>query len=63
MRAQIMLSMLLMLAVSTAFVLSLAALFMGIVRIHAIGAGRLGSYLADSDNALARSALPYSEFT
>jgi hypothetical protein len=62
MKAQLMLSMLFMLAVSMAFVLSLAALFMGISRTYANGSGTLGNYLTESDNALAQSILPYAEF-
>jgi hypothetical protein len=62
MKAQLMLSMLLMLAVSTAFVLSVAALFMGISKTYADGAVQLGTYVAVSDNALAQSTLPYPAF-
>jgi hypothetical protein len=62
MNAQLMLSMLLMLAVSTAFVLFLAALFISADRSYANGAGALSACIASSENAIMRSALPYSEF-
>jgi hypothetical protein len=62
MKAQLMLSMLLMLAVSMAFALSMAMLFTGVSRAYTGGTGSIRNYTAESDNALAQSALPYSEF-
>jgi hypothetical protein len=62
MKAQLMLSMLLMLAVSMAFALSMAALFMGVSRAYANGTVALGTNLAESENAIGQSVLPYSEF-